>query len=60
MLDASIHDHERATGPWQTEWLVLPQAFLLASAGSMGAIRLCSGLIVRPERMQANLDPRKG
>ena len=31
MLDASVHDHERATGPWQAEWLLLPEAFLLIS-----------------------------
>jgi 3-carboxy-cis,cis-muconate cycloisomerase len=60
MLDASVHDHERATGPWQTEWLVLPQAFLLASAGLDGAIRLCSGLVVRPDVMQANLNLTQG
>jgi 3-carboxy-cis,cis-muconate cycloisomerase len=60
MLDASIHDHERATGPWQTEWLVLPQVFLLASAGLDSAIRLCAGLVVRPDVMQANLNLTQG
>jgi 3-carboxy-cis,cis-muconate cycloisomerase len=60
MLDASVHDHERATGPWQTEWLVLPQAFLLASAGLDGAIRLCTGLVVKSDRMQANLHITQG
>ena len=60
MLDASVHDHERATGPWQTEWLILPQAFLLASAGLDGAIRLCTGLVVKSDRMQANLHITQG
>ncbi|WP_295846151.1 3-carboxy-cis,cis-muconate cycloisomerase [Tardiphaga sp.] len=60
MLDASIHDHERATGPWQAEWLVVPQAFLLISGALRGAIRLCSGLVVRPDIMKANLDRTQG
>lgn len=60
MLDAAIHEHERATGPWQAEGLVVPQAFLLASAGLDAAIRLCSGLTVKPEAMQANLDRTQG
>ena len=29
MLGAMAQDHERATGPWQAEALVLPQAFVL-------------------------------
>ncbi len=60
MLDASIHDHERATGPWQGEWLILPEAFLLISGALDTAVRLSNGLVVRPDRMQANLDQTQG
>jgi 3-carboxy-cis,cis-muconate cycloisomerase len=56
MLDAMVADHERATGPWQLEWVALPQAFI-ASAGALGQTRfMVSGLIVDPDRMRRNLD----
>ena len=29
MLDAMIHDFERATGPWHAEWIALPESFVL-------------------------------
>ena len=29
LLDAMIEDHERATGPWEIEWIVLPEIFSL-------------------------------
>ncbi|WPO39459.1 3-carboxy-cis,cis-muconate cycloisomerase [Tardiphaga sp. 42S5] len=60
MLDASVHDHERATGPWQAEWLLLPEAFLLISRAMDNAVRLCTGLVVRPDAMQANLARTQG
>ena len=60
MLDASVHDHERATGPWQAEWLLLPEAFLLISRALDNTVRLCTGLVVRPEAMQANLGRTQG
>jgi 3-carboxy-cis,cis-muconate cycloisomerase len=56
MLDAMVADHERATGPWQLEWVALPQAFI-ASAGALGQARfMLSGLVVDPARMRRNLD----
>ena len=27
LMDAMIADHERSTGPWEIEWIVLPEAF---------------------------------
>ena len=29
LMDAMIADHERSTGPWEIEWIVLPEAFCL-------------------------------
>src|SRR2546427_5809792 len=34
LLDAMLADHERSTGPWEIEWIALPEAFLL-SAGAL-------------------------
>jgi len=60
MLDASVHDHERATGPWQAEWLLLPEAFMLIARALDNTVRLCTGLVVRPDAMQANLARTQG
>jgi 3-carboxy-cis,cis-muconate cycloisomerase len=60
LLDAMIEDHERASGPWQIEWIALPEAFLL-SAGALSQTRkLVSGLQVDPKRMRTNLDMTGG
>lgn len=59
-LDASVHDHERATGPWQAEWLLLPDAFLLISGALKACLTLCSGLNLQPDAMRANLERTRG
>src|SRR6202046_4715000 len=56
LLDAMVEDHERATGPWEIEWIAGPEIFLL-SAGALAQTRsLVDGLEVDPERMRKNLD----
>jgi 3-carboxy-cis,cis-muconate cycloisomerase len=56
MLDAMLADHERATGPWQLEWVALPQAFLAASSALHQSRFMLEGLIVDAGRMRRNLD----
>jgi 3-carboxy-cis,cis-muconate cycloisomerase len=34
LLDAMIADHERSTGPWEIEWIALPEAFMLTAVRS--------------------------
>jgi 3-carboxy-cis,cis-muconate cycloisomerase len=60
LLNAMAQDHERATGPWQSEWLALPQIFVL-SAGALehGAV-LAEGLTVDAAKMRRNLDLHEG
>lgn len=55
MLDGMVADHERATGPWQAEWVALPQAFVAASGALKHARFMLEGLVVDPVRMRANL-----
>ena len=56
MLDASVHDFERATGPWHAEWVAIPQSFIAAS-GALAQTRLMmAGLSVDARRMESNLD----
>jgi 3-carboxy-cis,cis-muconate cycloisomerase len=55
MLDAMLHDNERATGPWHAEWLALPEAAILTHGIVAKARELLDGLVVRPDRMRRNL-----
>jgi 3-carboxy-cis,cis-muconate cycloisomerase len=60
LLEAAVADHERSTGPWEIEWIVLPEIFLLA-AGCLRQTRdLVAGLEVDAARMRANLDITRG
>lgn len=60
MLDGMVADHERATGPWQAEWVALPQAFIAASGALKHARLMLQGLVVEPARMRKNLDVTGG
>jgi 3-carboxy-cis,cis-muconate cycloisomerase len=56
MLDAMAADHERATGPWQLEWVAIPEAFLASSGALRQARFMLEGLTVDAPRMRRNLD----
>ncbi len=55
MLGAMAQDHERATGPWQAEALVLPQAFVLTHGALRHTRAIAEGMVVDAARMRANL-----
>jgi len=60
LLDAMVADHERSTGPWEIEWIVLPEAFCLI-AGALKQTRfVLDGLVVDQRRMRDNLDMTNG
>jgi 3-carboxy-cis,cis-muconate cycloisomerase len=60
LLEAAVADHERSTGPWEIEWIALPEIFLLAS-GTLSQTRLMlEGLQVDVKRMRQNLDITSG
>ena len=60
LMDAMVADHERSTGPWQIEWIVLPEAFCLA-AGALKQMRtVLEGLEVDAEAMRRNIDMTGG
>jgi len=59
-MDAMIADHERSTGPWEIEWIVLPEAFCLM-AGALKQTRfVLDGLEVDEAQMRANIDMTGG
>jgi 3-carboxy-cis,cis-muconate cycloisomerase len=60
LLEAMVEDHERSTGPWEIEWIALPEIFML-SAGALAQTRfLVEGLQVNEKKMRENLDLTKG
>jgi 3-carboxy-cis,cis-muconate cycloisomerase len=60
MLGAMVQDHERGTGPWQTEPLVIPQCFVLTAGALTQAHVIAEGMIVDVERMRQNLETTGG
>ncbi len=60
MLDATVQDLERATGPWHAEWLAVPDSFVL-TAGALHQARFAlGGLVVDEARMRHNLGISRG
>jgi 3-carboxy-cis,cis-muconate cycloisomerase len=60
LLDAMVEDHERATGPWEIEWIVLPEIFCLTAGALSQTAFVLTGLHVDEKKMRANLDLTKG
>ena len=60
VIEAMAGDHERSTGPWQSEEIALPQIFVLASAAFAQARAIAEGLTVDAARMRANVDSTHG
>jgi 3-carboxy-cis,cis-muconate cycloisomerase len=60
LLDAMVADHERSTGPWEIEWIVLPEAFVLTAGALNQSKQVCAGLEVDAGRMRENLDLTHG
>ena len=56
LMDAMIEDHERSTGPWEIEWIVLPEIFCLAAGALAQTLVVLNGLDVDEKKMRANLD----
>ena len=60
LLEAMVEDHERATGPWEIEWIVLPEIFCLAAGALAQTEFVLNGLQVDEKKMRANLDLTQG
>jgi len=60
LLDAMVEDHERATGPWEIEWIVLPEIFCLTAGALAQTLFVLKGLQIDAKKMRANLDITKG
>lgn len=60
VLSGMVQEHERATGGWQSEWIAMPQLFLLASGALERTAEIAEGMEVHRERMRENLDRTNG
>ena len=60
LMDAMVADHERSTGPWEIEWVVLPEIFCLMSGALKQTKFILAGLEVDAVRMRANIDLTNG
>jgi 3-carboxy-cis,cis-muconate cycloisomerase len=60
LMDAMVADHERSTGPWEIEWVVLPEIFCLMSGALKQTKFVLQGLEVDAGRMRANMDLTNG
>jgi 3-carboxy-cis,cis-muconate cycloisomerase len=60
LMDAMVADHERSTGPWQIEWIVLPETFCLMAGALKQSRVVVEGLEVDEARMRQNIDITQG
>lgn len=60
LMDAMVADHERSTGPWEIEWIVLPEAFCLMAGALKQSRFVIEGLQVDAEAMRRNIDMTGG
>jgi 3-carboxy-cis,cis-muconate cycloisomerase len=60
LMDAMVADHERSTGPWEIEWVSVPEIFCLMSGALKQTKFVLQGLEVDADRMRANMDMTNG
>ncbi|MFD7440047.1 3-carboxy-cis,cis-muconate cycloisomerase [Streptomyces sp. NPDC059909] len=60
LLGSLAAEDERPAGAWHAEWLPLREALRLTGGAASAAAGLCAELVVRPDRMRANLDMTGG
>jgi 3-carboxy-cis,cis-muconate cycloisomerase len=60
LMDAMVADHERSTGPWEIEWIVLPEAFCLIAGALKQSRAVVEGLEVDARAMMRNIEMTGG
>ena len=60
LMDAMVADHERSTGPWEIEWVAMPEIFCLMSGALKQTRFILSGLQVDAAQMRRNIDMTHG
>lgn len=60
LYEAMVADHERSTGPWEIEWIALPEISKLTCAALKHTSDLVAGLQVHDGAMKKNLSLTQG
>jgi tripartite-type tricarboxylate transporter receptor subunit TctC len=60
LMDAMVADHERSTGPWEIEWVAMPEIFCLMSGALKQTKFILAGLEVDAAQMRSNIDMTHG
>ena len=60
LYESMVADFERSTGPWEIEWVVLPQICTLSHSVLTQTLDLLRGLDVHEDAMQRNLQVTHG
>ncbi|HEY5634213.1 MAG TPA: 3-carboxy-cis,cis-muconate cycloisomerase [Burkholderiaceae bacterium] len=60
LVEAMVGEHERSTGPWEIEWIALPEAFCLLSGALAHTRFVLDGLEVNEARMRENIGLTNG
>ncbi len=60
LMEAMVADHERSSGPWQIEWIVLPETFCLMAGALKQSRQVLEGLEVDAEAMRRNINLTHG
>lgn len=60
VMGGLVGEHERALGPWQSEWAAVPHLFQLAAGALARMAETLEGLEVDTARMRHNLDSLLG
>ncbi|WP_051795548.1 lyase family protein [Streptomyces sp. NRRL S-87] len=55
LTQSLLAEDERSAGSWHAEWSLLRDCLRLAGGAAYTAVELAEGLVVRPDRMRANL-----
>jgi adenylosuccinate lyase len=59
-MEVMIQENERDASAWKTEWIIVPESFVMASAILQHLQSIFSGLVVRKARMEKNTHLLKG
>lgn len=60
VFEVMAQEHERQSSFWKTEWVGLPNAFVLVGGASAKLLKILAGLTVHRSRMEKNLDLSHG
>jgi 3-carboxy-cis,cis-muconate cycloisomerase len=60
VFEAMAQEHERHSALWKSEWVALPNAFILLAGALEKSCRILGGLRVNRQQMRENLDRSRG